>query len=158
MINPTVIRIAKQMIKDNEGFREKIYLDNTGHHTVGYGHSLHFMPVTKRAADVILEDDMQWFIDNLPKHIKIFNELDEARQAVLIDMAFNLGMLGLLRFKKFLNYISNKDFEKAADEMLDSVWAKQVGQRAYNNARIIRTGVMVQQVNNKPEKGVRDEN
>lgn len=146
MIDPLVIRVAKQMIKDNEGFREKMYLDTTGHYTIGYGHNLQFMPITKTTADVMLQEDLSWFVENLPKHLAFFESLDDARKSVLLDMAYNLGLIGLLRFKKFLGYMAQKDYDKAADEMLNSVWARQVGQRAYNNARIIRTGVWVEKI------------
>ncbi len=131
---------AKELIKAHEGMREKMYLDNTGHYTIGFGHNLQFMPISENACNVILDDDLQWFAENLPKHLPWVNNLSAERYAVMLDMAFNLGIMGLLRFKKFLNYMADGKYLQAADEMLDSIWARQVGTRAVHDANIIRTG------------------
>ncbi len=139
-MTPDAIQKAKRIIQDHEGFRDRMYLDTTAHYTIGYGHNLNFMPISTEAADTILQDDLSWFIDNLPKHIPWFNDLDEPRQIVLLDMAYNLGIVGLMRFKNMLSCIVAKDWEGAASEMASSRWAVQVGQRAITNARIMRTG------------------
>ena len=58
-------------------------------------------------------------------------------------MAFNLGIYGLLTFKKFLKYLKNEEYVKASKEMLDSKWAKQVGSRARELSEQIRTGMFI---------------
>ena len=69
-----------------------------------------------------------------------WNRLNTARQAVLIDMCFNLGIGRLKQFKKMFAALSQGDYDKAAAEMLDSVWAKQVKSRAAQLAEIMRKG------------------
>ena len=142
MINPETIRVARTLIMSHEGFREKMYLDSTGHHTIGFGHCLDYLPISAKAAEIILNDDLQWFVDNLPLHLPWFSALDEARQVVMLDMAFNLGMIGLMKFKDMLDYMADKKWDAAADAMLDSRWARQVGERAHDDARIMRTGIV----------------
>ena len=66
--------------------------------------------------------------------------LDEVRQRVLLDMAFNMGIVGLLGFKRTLATIQAGDYQAAATMMLDSRWAKQVGQRAERLSRMMATG------------------
>jgi lysozyme len=78
---------------------------------------------------VLLDHDIERFAVQVRANIPEFDQLSEARQHVLLDMAFNLGMNGLLKFRKMLAAIQQGDFEKAADEMLDSKWAKDVKER-----------------------------
>ena len=62
--------------------------------------------------------------------MKWWKELDDVRQRVLANMAFNLGLPRLSKFVNFLTAVQASDWEKAADEMMDSKWANQVGERA----------------------------
>ena len=70
-------------------------------------------------------------------------ELDEIRQRVIIDMAFNIGVPRLNKFVKMWKAIDNKDFPSAKIEMLDSRWAKQVGNRAVRLSNAMETGEWV---------------
>lgn len=124
----------------HEGFRDCVYTDTTGHLTIGYGHNLEARPISQNAGSLILDDDMLWFLQKLDHHLDFFRDLDDARKSVLVDMAYNLGLNGLLQFDKMLNALREKDYSKAADEMLNSKWAIEVGERAEDNAYIIRTG------------------
>ena len=117
-----------------------MYRDSFGFNTIGYGHCLDYRPISKQAAQVILDDDLKWFIKSLERSFPPFNHLNDVRQAVILDMAFNLGMLGISKFHNMWYALNHKDYEKAADEMLHSKWAKQVGQRAEDNARLMRSG------------------
>ena len=74
-----------------------------------------------------------------------FPNLDQVRQDVLIDMAYNLGFFGLSTFKNTLAYIANGNYDKAADNMLKSKWATQVKGRAEELAEMMRTGVYKEQ-------------
>ena len=76
----------------------------------------------------------------LKKELPFFNNLDAERQYALIDMAFNLGILGLLRFKKMLRAIERGDFIRASKECLNSKYASEVGQRAVRIANTLATG------------------
>lgn len=126
-------------LKLDEGFREKPYLDTMGHLTIGYGINLE-NGITEREASMILEERVRKIRTRLPFTIKFFKNLSPTRQDVLINMAYNLGISGLLKFKKMLQALEEKHYEKAAKEMLDSLWAIQVGKRADQLAYQMRHG------------------
>ena len=76
----------------------------------------------------------------LSKKLTWFKTLDDARQNVLVNMAFNLGVAGLMSFKNMLEYVFHYEYDDAAKEMLNSKWARQVGYRAQELAEQMRTG------------------
>ena len=84
-----------------------------------------------------IQDCEQWLIDKIPE---IYNNLDEVCQAVLLNMCFNLGIKGLLSFKNTLSFIAAGDWERAANDMLASKWAKQVGMKAIELSELMRKG------------------
>ena len=129
------------MITRHEGKRNKMYKDSLGISTVGVGHNLEAKPISDRAVKVILEDDIQDATDGLLKNLPWVGDLDIPRKFALIDMYFNMEHR-LLGFHKFLGNLQNKEWEQAGVEMMDSVWAKQVGPRADDLRRIILTGKM----------------
>ena len=97
--------------------------------------------IDKDMAERLLRYDMHLAVDaffTLPTEIRI--NLNENRRRVLMNMIFNLGLPKLLGFKKMLKAIENDDYDGAADEMLDSRWAKQVKGRAVELADIMRKG------------------
>ena len=73
--------------------------------------------------------------------LDFWSDLNDARKAALIDMVFNLGITGLMTFKKMLAALERKDYDAASSEILDSRYAIQVGARAIRIATIIRSGV-----------------
>lgn len=135
-----VIDAVRNMLIEHEGFRELPYNCTEGHQTIGYGHNLESRPITRHAAMQILNDDIAWAASAMVLRIPNFTALTRARQAALIDMAFNLGPDGVMKFKKMLAAIAKQDWETAADEMLDSRWSTQVGERAHDLARLMRKG------------------
>ena len=128
----------KKMIKRHEGYRDHVYKDSLGNLTCGYGHLLaegSFVP--KSVSDAFFILDMgQAFED----YAKLKLDLDPVRKAVIVDMLFNLGYGGVLKFKRMLAAIRAGDFWQAAEEMLDSKWARQVGTRATELSFMMRTG------------------
>lgn len=126
----------------HEGLRLKMYNDSLGISTIGCGHNLRDKPISKKAAMQILDDDIQDATDDLVSALPWVSNLDWPRKAVLINMAFNLGISGLLGFTNTLHAISIGKWKDAHDEMLKSKWATQVGPRAIELARIILTGEM----------------
>jgi lysozyme len=139
MMNPTTRQLARKLIMKHEEFRRNVYTDTTGNLTIGYGHALKLSSITQHAGEVILDDDLFWHAVHVPEAISFFNTLSPARQAVLLDMSYNLGLQGLLEFHDMLEALKNGDYEKAADEMLNSKWAEQVKTRAKENAYIMRS-------------------
>lgn len=125
-------------IKQHEGLRLKPYKDTVGALTVGYGHNLE-QEITLEEADVFLLQDVTKAIRELDRAFKGWKEHSETRQNVLIEMAFNMGAPRLATFRRFWYALSQKDYQTATQEMLDSQWARQVGQRARTLAARMET-------------------
>ena len=132
--------LAESLIAKHEGLRLKPYRDPVGKLTIGYGRNLDDIGISQSEALVLLGNDIGWATKAARRMFEKFDDLNGVRQAVLIDMAFNLGEARLGKFFKMIAAVKSGDFEKAADEMLSSKWAHQVGTRALENARLMRTG------------------
>ncbi len=135
--------IRNDMIKRHEGNRLKggrhfAYRDTMGKLTIGYGRCLDDIGISEDEALALLENDLI-AAENAVESLSL-GELGEARRAALVDMAFNLGAAGLGKFKLMLEALRQGKWDLAAVEALDSDWADQVGKRAEEIARIIRTG------------------
>lgn len=126
-----------EMLERHEGCRLSPYIDSVGVQTIGIGHNLH-KPITYAAAKKIFEDDLADAINDCLHAFPWFSDLTEPRQAVLVNMCFNLGLPKLLHFTKFLAACERGDYDTAADEMLDSLWRKQVKSRALELAALMR--------------------
>ena len=124
----------------DEGCVDNIYLDHLGYSTFGIGHLVLKTdpeyeqevdtPVSEDRIKECFEKDIQNVIDDLDRNMDWWKDLPEDLQRVMANMCFNLGITRLLKFKNFLSAMENKDWEKAAVEMIDSRWATQVGARA----------------------------
>ena len=136
----------REMVKLHEGLRLKPYQCTAGRWTVGYGHNLEahgktlMESITLQEAEHWLDKDIESAQNSCAFCMPYFGLLDEVRRAVLIDMCFNLGINGLLGFKKTLGYVANGEYKTAAAEMLDSKWAKQVGYRAIRLSQMMAYG------------------
>jgi len=133
-------RIKEQLVR-HEGLRMKPYRCPAGKQTIGYGRNLDDCGISHTEAYMLLENDIQncekQLMDEIPE---VYNKLDEVRQSVLLNMCFNLGIKGLLEFKNTLAFIDAGDWERAANGMLASKWAKQVGRRAIELSELMRKG------------------
>ena len=133
-------RIKAQLVR-HEGLRLKPYRCTAGKMTIGIGRNLDDRGISQNEAYAMLERDIQdceqWLIDKIPE---VYNKLDEIRQSVLLNMCFNMGIKGLLEFKNTLAFIAAGDWERAANNMLASKWAKQVGRRAIELSELMRKG------------------
>jgi len=134
--------LVKTMLVVDEGLRLKPYRDIVGKLTIGVGRNLDDVGISEDEALYLLENDIQRTIQDATNIFgtSIWLSLDEVRQAVILDMLFNLGKPRFLTFKKFIKAVKEKDFEKASKEMLDSRWARQVKKRAQRLAYMMRTG------------------
>lgn len=135
--------LAKQLIKKHEGLRLKPYKDSLGYLTIGYGRCLDKNPLKQHEADYLFESDFNEALRQVKENFKFFNYLTPARQTVLIDMCFNLGINKLKGFVNTLKCIERGDYEQAADNMLKSLWAEQVKGRAIILSDMMRTGEFV---------------
>ncbi|MFW6271317.1 MAG: glycoside hydrolase family protein [Bacillota bacterium] len=130
-------KIHKQLIL-HEGIRLKPYNCTGGKMTIGVGRNLEDKGINREEALHLLANDIKDVKEELDEFYW-FEELSEIRQRVIIDMAINLGVSGLLKFKKMITALKGGDYKRAAIEMLDSRWAKQVGGRADRLARMMET-------------------
>ncbi len=131
----------KKMIQRHEGYMPRVYMDTVEVPTGGYGHAfLVGSPISHEVADLLFKDDYNRCIKDYEQLRPLIGELDPIRRAVIIDMLFNLGLPRLKEFKKTLAAIRAKDYEEAAEEMIDSKWHRQVGYRAKRLAKMMRTG------------------
>ena len=112
----------KHSIKKHEGVRLKPYECPAGKLTIGYGRNLQDRGITTLEADFLLERDLLDTKLELVDSIKFFHKLDDIRQNVLIEMAYNMGLPNLLEFKNTLKFMEKCDFINASKEMLDSQW------------------------------------
>jgi len=132
--------LREQLIRD-EGVVLKPYFDSVGKLTIGVGRNLDDVGISRHEAEYLLDQDILRASEALLAHLPWINDIDSVRRAVLINMAFNMGIGGLLQFKKTLTAIKLSDWHGAARHMLDSKWAAQVGPRATRLAKQMRTGV-----------------
>jgi lysozyme len=140
---PETKAILKNVLFEEESFRSKPYKDTTGNLTIGIGRNLTVRGISLVEGKFLLDNDIEWHDENLQKTLSFYSSLSETRQAVMVDMSFNLGLRGLLGFEDMLGAVKFGDYPKAARCMLDSLWHKQVGMRAENLARAMITDVMV---------------
>jgi len=154
--------ILIQKLIHHEGLVLQVYQDTLGIDTIGIGRNLEDRGITDEEleemgitldhvyeygiteADAILlaENDVQIVEDELLRAHPCVDRLDAVRQLVLIDMAFNMGVPRLCKFKKMWAAIHDKDFTTASKEMLDSRWANQVKSRSTKLAHAMYSGQM----------------
>lgn len=151
--------LIAELVRD-EGERLKTYRCTAGKLTVGVGRNLDdvgLLPgeaselkltsasirrngITRAQSRKMLSNDIDRVIRSLDRHLPWVADLDEVRQRVLINMAFNLGTRGLLGFRNTLRYIAAGNYEQASVNMLKSLWARQVKGRANRLAELMRLG------------------
>ena len=130
------LNTLKESIKKYEGLKLKPYLCPSKRLTIGYGRNIQDVGISKNEAEVLLNNDLLEIKLKLEDKIKLFYKLDDVRQNVLIEMAYNMGVSNLLNFKKTIGYLEsavfclNKSdigsaktcFQYASIEMLNSKW------------------------------------
>lgn len=127
-------------LKRHEGFRQFPYCDTVGVLTIGYGRNLEANGISQIEAEYLLEHDIQKAHEGCLSQIPFYGNLDEVRQAVLLNMAFNMGISGLLKWENTLEAIRQGDYDAGAEMMLQSKWSNQVGRRALELATMMRSG------------------
>ena len=132
-------------LKRHEGFRRHPYRCPAGKLTIGYGRNLDENGISRAEAGELLSNDLSYAFDDVAALVgeDIFWRMvgaSPARLAVLANMAYNMGRATLSQFQHMLAAVEDSDWERAAEEMLDSRWAHQVGDRATELAAQMRTG------------------
>ena len=134
------IDLITQELERDEGVRNKVYLDTRGIETIGVGRNLHDKGLSDDECAYLLKNDIAECMACLDKNIPWWRDMSEARQRVLLNMRFNLGLNRLLGFVHTLVDMKARNYESAAAGMLGSVWATQVGARAIRLAKMMREG------------------
>lgn len=130
----------REDLETDEGVRYEIYLDHLGYPTFGIGHLIREddpehgeatgTSVSESRVAEAFEQDVQTVLRDCAKLYSDFNELPEEAQLVIANMMFNLGYPRLSAFKGMKAGVDSRDWNRAADEMIDSRWYKQVTNRA----------------------------
>lgn len=122
--------------KRHEDFVDHVYKDSKGIDTLGYGTK---MPITKEEGELLLNYRLQKKIKELQDAKPFIVELPDKVQNVLYEMAYQIGVEGLLKFHNTLKYAEEWDFKNMSKEMLDSKWAREDSPgRAKELSNIIR--------------------
>ena len=128
-------------LKDFEGLRLKTYTDTTGHLSIGWGRNLDSRGISYDEAEMMLANDLDIATAEARSNFDWFDRLDPVRQDFIVIMIFNIGVPRLKGFKKMLAAIEAQDWGRAGAELIDSTWAKQVGEnRAVAMRRVIEFG------------------
>jgi lysozyme len=129
-------------LKRDEGLRLQAYQDTRGVWTIGYGHTpaVEGAVWTPEAAAIQLEADVDRTLAEMDRELSWWRGLDDIRQDAMANMAFNLGVGGLLTFHHMLEALEAHDWHTASAQMLLSRWAEEVEDRAARLAFMIRTG------------------
>src|SRR5690554_328553 len=138
-----MIEQLTRQLRREEGVSAHMYYDSEGYAIIGVGRLIDARRgggLRDNEIDYLLANDIEEVASALRDRLSWFDSLNEARQGVLANMAFNLGINGLLGFRKTMALVERGDYEAASVEMLDSKWARQVGRRAQRLSEQMRTG------------------
>ena len=130
--------VTVEQIKLDEGLRLKPYQCTASKVTIGYGRNIEDNGITEEEAEFLLLNDIKSTQEELLASFEWFVMLSATKQGVLINMCFNLGLTRFRQFKKMISAIEIGDYDEAAEQMLDSKWARQVGNRAIRLSNAMR--------------------
>lgn len=147
--------MALELVKEAEGFYPNTYHCPAGKLTQGYGRNLEVHPLTEEEKLELNQDgtvsefiaskwalkELQECEEKLMSNI-IYQKQTEVRKAVLLDMCFNIGYSGLMKFKKMWFALGDRDYTTASREMKDSSWYVQVGTRGKRNVTIMASNMI----------------
>jgi lysozyme len=133
-----------RQLKGDEGVIPHAYQDHLGFWTIGVGRL-----IDKRKGGGLRPDEITYLLNNdvddrineLTRRLPWFQDLDDARKGVLLNMSFQMGVDGLLGFKNTLRMVEQGDYSGAAAGMLNSKWATQTPKRAARLSKQMATGV-----------------
>ena len=131
----------KDLIEKHEGRSSKIYMCTAGKQTAGVGRNMSDNGLRDVEIDFMLQNDINHTMHFLDTNFEWFASLDSPRQCALIDMCFCLGAPRFKQFKMMIMAIAEHRWSEAAYELLDSRFARQVGNRAKTLAKMLEEGV-----------------
>jgi len=133
-----------EKLRRDEGAIPHAYADSEGYLTIGIGRlcdsKFPNSGLTDDEMNYLLENDIDKVEKQLEKSFSYYKDLDDARQYVLIQMCFNLGLTRLKKFRRFFNALEKGDYMECGRQMEDSKWWSQVGARAKRLRKVMETG------------------
>ena len=126
-------------IKHHEGFRKSVYQCTEGYDTIGYGFAIKDLELDEDLAEEILIRKVEKLIKRVRSKFDWLDSVPHEVQGVLVEMAYQMGLSSVLKFRLALKYMEHHNWEKAADEMLLSKWHSQTPQRCKELSNIIRS-------------------
>jgi len=127
----------QSVLRRHEGYEKFPYKCTAGKTTIGIGHNLDDNGLPDHIIQALFEYDIEQIANELSDRLEFFERLPETIQIVLLDMAFNLGVPRLMKFKKMLRFAELGEWFGVYQQMLDSKWAKQVGHRADDLSKMV---------------------
>lgn len=124
----------------DEGFRGNIYIDHKGFKTIGFGFNLDTNYLPEEVGRFWLQTIVNKIESDLSGHFIFWHYLNDASKYVLINMTYQLGLNGLLKFKNFLDSLADKNIDKAALDLKDSQWYRDFTSRATRLINILKSG------------------
>lgn len=137
-----ISELTAQLVRD-EGRKRAAYQDHLGFWTIGVGRLIDERKgggLRDDEINYLLRNDIEDRVEALTRALPWFQDLDDARKGVLLNMAFQMGTAGLLGFKNTLEQIRQGDYREAAAMMMQSKWATQTPERARRLAKQMETG------------------
>ena len=129
-----------EQLKRHEGIELKPYQDTVGKWTIGVGRNLDDIGISEQEAEMLLLNDIKEAERQLITTMPWTQELDEVRFSALLNFVFNVGIGTASKFVNAMGLLKDEKYDMAADEFLQSKWARQVGNRAIEVTDQIRTG------------------
>lgn len=124
-------------LKINEGYKATVYKCSEGYDTIGYGFAIKDLNMSENVASIQLAEEVAKRHLEISKRFDWYDNMPAEVQGVIIEMCYQLGITGFSKFKRAIAHMKNKEWQLAANEMLDSLWAKQTPNRANQLAGII---------------------
>jgi lysozyme len=138
-----MISELKRQLTGDEGRKKAAYRCSEGYWTIGVGRLIDKRKgggLRDSEIDFLLMNDIEDRINALHDVLPWFQHLDDVRKGVLLNMSFQMGVDGLLGFHTTLRLVRERNYEAAADQMLESLWAKQTPERAQRLSDQMRDG------------------
>jgi|TARA_Y100000296_G_C4987416_1_gene163680 GH24 family phage-related lysozyme (muramidase) len=131
--------LVDSIIQD-EGYRSSVYLDSLGKPTIGYGFLVDALELQEDVCNVILYRKLEKLVKDIKFNMRWFDDMPEKIQDVIINMCYQLGVAGFMKFKKTIQLLKNKQWNRASVEMLNSRWGReQTPQRALRLSKIVKS-------------------
>jgi GH24 family phage-related lysozyme (muramidase) len=156
--------LLNSYISQNEGILNQVYFDSLGIPTIGIGFNLNRIDarscieslgisfnkllrnefgLSSEQIQILFERDVDSSIKIAERLFNDFSRISFARQIILVDLAFNLGESRLSKFQKMISAVNNRDWTRAAFELEDSLWFRQVGNRGPRNVNGLKMDVLI---------------